>query len=84
MAAATSADLLKAQVETAIARTVRPGLQADGGDVEVVGVDADQIVQVRLLGTCSGCASATYTMIMGIEAAVRAEVPAIRFLEAVL
>ena len=75
---------LKGRVEAAIDREVRAGLQADGGDVEVVGVDADRIVQVRLLGTCSGCASSTYTMIMGIEAAVRAAVPEIRFLEAVL
>ena len=77
-------DALKARVEAVINREVRPGLHADGGDVEVVGVDTDRIVQVRLLGTCSGCASATYTMTMGIEAAVRAEVPEIRFLEAVL
>lgn len=77
-------DGLKERVEAAIDREVRPGLRADGGDVEVVGVDADRIVQVRLLGSCSGCASATYTMIMGIEAAVRDSVPEIRFLEAVL
>lgn len=75
---------LKRRVEAVIDRTVRPGLLADGGDVEVVGVDADRIVQVRLLGSCSGCASSIYTMTMGIEAAVRAEVPEIRFLEAVL
>ena len=75
---------LKERVEAAIDRSVRPGFLADGGDVEVVGVDDDRIVQVRLLGSCSGCASSTYTMIMGIEAAVRAEVPEIRFLEAVL
>ena len=77
-------DDLKARVEAVIDREVRPGLLLDGGDVEVVGVDADRIVQVRLLGSCSGCASSIYTMTMGIEAAVRAEVPEIRFLEAVL
>ncbi len=79
-----TSDVLKARVESVIDRAIRPGLLADGGDVEVVGVDADRIVQVRLLGSCSGCASAIYTMTMGIEAAVRAEVPEIRFLEAVL
>ena len=72
------------RIESILDRDVRPGLRADGGDVEVVGVDSDQIVQIRLLGSCSGCASAIYTMTMGIEAAVRAEVPEIRFLEAVL
>ena len=76
--------ILKERVEAVIDREVRPGLRVDGGDVEVVCVDVDRIVQVRLLGSCSGCASSTYTMIMGIEAAVRDSVPEIRFLEAVL
>jgi len=81
---AVTGEMLKARVEEVIEREVRPGLQSDGGDVEVVGVDTDRIVQVRLLGSCSGCASSIYTMTMGIEAAVRAKVPEIRFLEAVL
>ena len=84
MANPVPAEVLKHRIEAVLDREVRPGLQADGGDVEVVGVDADQIVQIRLLGSCSGCSSAVYTMTMGIEAAVRAEVPEIRFLEAVL
>ena len=79
-----TAEALKSRIETVIERDIRPGLRADGGDVEVVGVDPDRIVQIRLLGSCSGCASSIYTMTMGIEAAVRAEVPEIRFLEAVL
>jgi len=82
MPRAGSADL-KARIETVLDREVRPCLRADGGDVEVVGVDADRIVQVRLLGSCSGCSSSVYTMIMGIEASIKAEVPEIRFLEAV-
>ena len=84
MAELETAAALKGRIETVLDRDVRPGLRADGGDVEVVGVDADRIVQIRLLGTCSGCASSVYTMTMGIEAAVRAEVPEVRFLEAVL
>ena len=79
-----TAEGLKSRIETVLDREVRPGLRADGGDVEVVGVDPDRIVQIRLLGSCAGCASSIYTMTMGIEAAVRAEVPEIRFLEAVL
>ncbi len=75
---------LRSRVAEVLDRDVRPGLQADGGDVELVGVDVDRIVQVRLLGSCSGCSSAVYPMTMGIEAAVKAEVPEIRFLEAVL
>ncbi len=76
-------DLLS-RVESVIERDVRPGLLADGGDVEVVGVDADRIVQIRLHGSCQGCASSIYSTTMGIEAAVKAAVPEIRFLEAVL
>jgi Fe-S cluster biogenesis protein NfuA len=75
---------LRARVEAVIDRDVRPGLWADGGDVEVVGVDEDRIVQVRLLGSCQGCASSIYSTTMGIEAAVKAEVPEVRFLEAVI
>ena len=77
-------DDIRARIEAVIDRDVRPGLLADGGDVEVVGVDEDRIVQVRLLGSCQGCASAIYSTTMGIEAAVKAAVPEVRFLEAVI
>ena len=77
-------DDLRARIERVIDQEVRPGLLADGGDVEVVGVDSDRIVQVRLLGSCQGCASSIYSTTMGIEAAVKARVPEVRFLEAVL
>ena len=62
---------------------IRPGLKADGGDVEVVGIDEDRIVQVRMRGACQGCASSTMTLTFGIEAALKARIPEIRFLEAV-
>ncbi len=75
---------IRSRVEAVIDRDVRPGLLADGGDVEVVGVDEDRIVQVRLLGSCQGCASSIYSTTMGIEAAVKAVVPEVRFLEAVI
>jgi Fe-S cluster biogenesis protein NfuA len=77
-------DDLKSRIEALIASEVRPGLLADGGDVEVVGVDEDRIVQIRLLGSCQGCASSIYATTLGIEAAVKAAIPEIRFLEAVL
>jgi Fe-S cluster biogenesis protein NfuA len=75
---------LRGRIEAVLDRDVRPGLVAEGGDVELVGVDQDPIVQVRLLGSCQGCASSIYTMTMGIEAAIKAQVPEVRFLEAVL
>ena len=62
---------------------VRPELQAEGGDVEVVGIDADGIVQIRLLGACQGCGSSVHVTTMFVEQIVKAEVPEVRFLEAV-
>ncbi len=84
MSTAPPADELLARIESVIEIEVRPGLRADGGDVEVVGVDSDRIVQVRLLGSCQGCASSIYSTTMGIEATVKARIPEVRFLEAVL
>ena len=84
MSQPASSDELRARIEAVIDRDVRPGLLADGGDVEVVGVDEDRIVQVRLLGSCQGCAASIYSTTMGIEAAVKAQVPEVRFLEAVI
>ena len=62
---------------------VRPQLRAEGGDVEVVGIDEDDIVQIRLLGSCQGCGSSVHVTTMVVERAVKAEVPEVRFLEAI-
>ncbi|MDG3006577.1 NifU family protein [Paludisphaera mucosa] len=62
---------------------VRPELRAEGGDVEIVGIDEDDIVQIRLLGACQGCVSSVHTTTMLVERAVKAEVPEVRFLEAI-
>ena len=75
---------LRERIEEALDAHVRPGLRADGGDVEVVGIDADNIVQVRMQGACQGCSSSAMTLTMMIEAALKAHVPEVRFLEAVL
>jgi Fe-S cluster biogenesis protein NfuA len=77
------ADLL-ARIERILDEQVRPDLRADGGDIVLVGIDDDNIVQVRLTGACQGCSSSIITMSMRVEAAVKAAVPEIRFLEAVL
>lgn len=74
---------LRERIEAVLNEFVRPGLRVDGGDVEVVGIDADRIVQVRMQGACQGCASATITLTMGIEATLKAHIPEVRFLEAV-
>jgi Fe-S cluster biogenesis protein NfuA len=71
------------RIERVLDEQVRPGLRADGGDIVVVGVDPDHIVQVRLTGACQGCSSSVVTMSMLVEATLKAEIPEIRFLEAV-
>ncbi len=74
---------LLGRIESVLDEEVRPGLRADGGDVEVVGIDEDRIVQVRMKGACEGCTSSMMTLTFGIEAALKARIPEIRFLEAV-
>lgn len=75
---------LRTRIEAVLDEHVRPGLRADGGDIEVVGVDPDNIVQVRLTGACQGCPSSVMTLTFGVEAAIKAHVPEVRFLEAVV
>ncbi len=54
---------------------VRPAIQGDGGDVELMGIDAQGVVQLRLHGACIGCPSADYTLRVGIERNLRTTVP---------
>ena len=61
---------------------IRPMLQADGGDVEYVGMDGD-IVQVRLTGACGGCPMSQITLKRGIETAVKQKVPGVASVESV-
>ncbi|HBI27824.1 MAG TPA: hypothetical protein DDY25_08865 [Peptococcaceae bacterium] len=67
---------MREKVEEALGR-VRPMLQADGGDVELVDVDEQGVVKVRLKGACGGCPMATVTLKMGIERALKKEIPEI-------
>jgi Fe-S cluster biogenesis protein NfuA len=57
---------------------VRPGLQADGGDVELVEVTEDGIVKVRLKGACGSCPMSTMTLKMGIERAMKEQIPGVK------
>lgn len=54
---------------------IRPSVQDDGGDVELVAVANDGVVQIRFLGACIGCPSSTMTLQMGIERSIRDKVP---------
>ncbi|WP_420535562.1 NifU family protein [Alkalihalobacillus pseudalcaliphilus] len=62
---------------------LRPFLLRDGGDVELVDVTDEGIVQVRLLGACGSCPSSTITLKAGIERALLEEVPGITEIEQV-
>jgi Fe-S cluster biogenesis protein NfuA len=73
--------MMKEKVEKALNR-IRPALQADGGDVELVDVE-DGIVKVRLTGACGGCPMSQMTLKMGIERQVKKEVPEVKSVEAV-
>ncbi len=74
---------MKEQVEAALA-DVRPNLQRDGGDVELVEVIEDEgLVKVRLTGACHGCPMAQMTLQMGIERYLKAQVPEVKTVEAV-
>ncbi|NLC70623.1 MAG: NifU family protein [Desulfuromonadaceae bacterium] len=57
---------------------VRPYLQADGGDVELVDVEEDGTVKVRLKGACGSCPMATMTLKMGIEKTLKAKIPEVK------
>ena len=61
----------------AVLEQVRPMLQRDGGDVELVEVTADNIVKVKLQWACGSCPMSTMTLKMGIEKAIKEQIPEI-------
>jgi Fe-S cluster biogenesis protein NfuA len=65
--------ITRERVEAVVGR-VRPFLQADGGDIEVVDVDGN-CAEVRLTGMCAGCPSSHMTLYLGVETALRQEIP---------
>jgi len=67
---------MKEQVQE-ILNIIRPSLQADGGDVELVDVK-DGVVSVRLKGACSGCPMSTMTLKKGIERFLKEKIPAVK------
>jgi len=69
--------MLKESVLDALAE-IRPGLVADGGDVELVDVSDDGVVKVRLTGACHGCPMGTQTLKMGIERILKQKIPQVK------
>lgn len=73
---------MREKVEKALNK-IRPSLQADGGDVELIEVTSEGVVKVRLTGACGGCPMATLTLRAGIETVLKREVPQVKSVEAV-
>jgi Fe-S cluster biogenesis protein NfuA len=74
--------VLKEKVETAI-QNVRPSLQADGGDIELVSVDDTGNVKVKLKGACNGCPMAQMTLKQGVEKYLKENIPEVSSVESV-
>jgi Fe-S cluster biogenesis protein NfuA len=68
---------MKERVQEAL-NLVRPALQADGGDVELVDVTEDGVVSVRLKGACGSCPMSTMTLKMGIERTLMQRIPEVK------
>lgn len=68
---------MKEEVQKAL-NDIRPNLQADGGDVELVNISDDGIVSVKLKGSCAGCPMSQMTLKMGIEKYLKKLVPDVK------
>jgi len=62
---------------------IRPMLQADGGDIELIDVSDDGTVKVKLVGACAGCAMSQYTLKLGVERLLKHEVPEVTQVESI-
>jgi Fe-S cluster biogenesis protein NfuA len=69
--------MIKEKVQQALDK-IRPNLQADGGDVELVDVSEEGIVKVKLVGACKGCPMSQMTLKNGIEKYLQKEIPEVK------
>jgi len=61
-----------------IIEAIRPNLQSHGGDIELVGTEADNTVKIRLQGACQGCPGAQMTLKMGVERMLKEKIPEVK------
>ena len=73
---------MKEQIEQALDK-IRPALQRDGGDIELVDVEENGIVKVKLTGACHGCPMSQMTLKQGVERIVKQLVPEVKSVESV-
>ena len=74
--------MIKQQVETALEK-IRPFLQRDGGDIQLIDVTDDGVVKVQLTGACQGCPMSQMTLKQGVERALMKEVPGVKEVQAI-
>jgi len=73
---------LRTEVEKAI-KEIQPHLRADGGDIELVDVDKEGVIRVRLKGSCLGCPMSQMTLTLGVERYLREKIPQVKRVVAV-
>ncbi len=73
---------MREQIQEALDK-IRPALQRDGGDIELVEVEEDGVVRVRLTGACGGCPMSQMTLKQGVERIVKQMVPEVKSVESV-
>lgn len=81
--AATKGNPTLSERVTRVLNLIRPAVQSDGGDVELVDITPEGVVKIRLHGACVGCPSSAVTLQVGIERNLRNHVPEVRSVEAV-
>jgi Fe-S cluster biogenesis protein NfuA len=74
--------VIKQQVELALDK-IRPFLQRDGGDIQLIDVTDDGIVKVQLTGACQGCPMSQMTLKQGVERALMKEVPGVKEVQSI-
>lgn len=73
----------KAKIKNLIEQTIRPSLQADGGNIELVKILDNGVVQVRLQGACASCPFSQMTLTLGVEKTLKDAVPEVQRVEVV-
>lgn len=80
----TTASTISREKVEEVLDMLRPYLKADGGNVELVDITPENVVQVRLQGACGTCPSSTYTLKMGIEEQMKQYIPDVQSVEQVV
>ncbi len=65
-------------VQKVIEEQIRPALRMDGGDIELIGIEDDNTVKVKLLGACGSCPFSTMTLKMGVEDSIKKALPEVK------